>query len=102
MYLYMYMYVYRVSLVMDVLTKETYALKTMLKNQIVAQKQQKNVLNEKMVMMRCNHPFILRYIYMYIYMDMFIYLYTYVFVYIYMNMYIYIYKYIYIYVYVYT
>eukprot|EP00596_Hydrurales_sp_CCMP1899_P005254 CAMPEP_0119038068 /NCGR_PEP_ID=MMETSP1177-20130426/6755_1 /TAXON_ID=2985 /ORGANISM="Ochromonas sp, Strain CCMP1899" /LENGTH=689 /DNA_ID=CAMNT_0007000155 /DNA_START=234 /DNA_END=2303 /DNA_ORIENTATION=- len=50
----------RVFLVVDVKTKETYALKTMLRSQIVAQKQQKNVLNEKMVMMRCNHPFILR------------------------------------------
>jgi serine/threonine protein kinase len=92
--------IYRVSLVVDVTTKETYALKTMLKTQIVAQKQQKNVLNEKMVMMRCNHPFILRSIYVYMYIHIYIYLYMYIHIYIYVYMYIHIYIYVYTYIYI--
>jgi len=50
----------RVSLVQETHTKRIFALKTMLKTEIVAHKQQKNVLNEKNVMMTCNHPFILK------------------------------------------
>jgi serine/threonine protein kinase len=50
----------RVSLVEDKKSKQLYALKAMLKSEIVAHKQQKNVINEKNVMMCCNHPFILR------------------------------------------
>lgn len=37
-----------------------YALKAMLKSEIVAHKQQTNVINEKNVMITSNHPFILR------------------------------------------
>jgi len=40
--------------------KEVYALKAMLKSEIVAHKQQTNVLNEKNVMIQCNHTFVLR------------------------------------------
>ena len=50
----------RVSLVQEVNTKKIFALKAMLKTEIVAHKQQNNLLNEKNVMMICNHPFILR------------------------------------------
>lgn len=50
----------RVTLVQDKATKQVYALKAMLKSEIVAHKQQSNVLNEKNVMMACNNPFILR------------------------------------------
>lgn len=50
----------RVTLVQDKVSKNVYALKAMLKSEIVAHKQQANVINEKNVMMQCNHPFILR------------------------------------------
>ena len=50
----------RVSLVQDPSNSKLYALKAMLKSEIVAHKQQNNVLNEKNVMMCCNHPFIIR------------------------------------------
>jgi cGMP-dependent protein kinase len=50
----------RVTLVQDKKTKQVYALKAMLKSEIVAHKQQINVLNEKNVMITSNHPFILR------------------------------------------
>ena len=50
----------RVSLVQEQSTKRIYALKTMLKTDIVAHKQQNNVLNERNILMSCNHPFILR------------------------------------------
>lgn len=50
----------RVSLVQDVVSKRTFALKAMLKSEIVAHRQQNNVLNEKQVMIHCNHPFILK------------------------------------------
>jgi serine/threonine protein kinase len=46
--------------VQEIHTKRIFALKTMLKIEIVAHKQQNNVLNEKNVMMSCNHPFILK------------------------------------------
>ena len=50
----------RVSLVREKTSKLVYALKVMLKTEIVAHKQQQNVINEKNIMMQCNHPFILR------------------------------------------
>ena len=50
----------RVTLVQDKKSKQVYALKAMLKSEIVAHKQQINVLNEKNVMITSNHPFILR------------------------------------------
>lgn len=50
----------RVSLVQEIHTKKIFALKAMLKTEIVAHKQQNNVLNEKNVMLVCNHPFLLR------------------------------------------
>jgi cGMP-dependent protein kinase len=50
----------RVTLVQDKHTEKVYALKTMLKAEIVAHKQQANVMNEKNLMQACNHPFILR------------------------------------------
>jgi CRP-like cAMP-binding protein len=50
----------RVTLVQDKASKQVYALKAMLKSEIVAHKQQANVINEKNVMMACNNPFILR------------------------------------------
>lgn len=50
----------RVTLVQDKTSKNVYALKAMLKSEIVAHKQQLNVLNEKNVMISCNHPFVLR------------------------------------------
>jgi len=50
----------RVTLVQDAPSKKVYALKTLLKSEIVQHKQQANVLNEKNIMMCCNHPFILR------------------------------------------
>ena len=50
----------RVSLVQEIHSKKVFALKSMLKTEIVAHKQQNNLLNEKNVMMICNHPFILR------------------------------------------
>ena len=50
----------RVTLVQDKKSKAVYALKAMLKSEIVAHKQQSNVINEKNVMITSNHPFILR------------------------------------------
>jgi serine/threonine protein kinase len=50
----------RVTLVQDALKDRFYALKTMLKSEIVLHRQQENVLNEKNVMMCCHHPFIIR------------------------------------------
>ena len=50
----------RVSLVQESHSKKIFALKAMLKTEIVAHKQQNNVLNEKNVMSMCDHPFILR------------------------------------------
>eukprot|EP01038_Epipyxis_sp_PR26KG_P006283 gene6283-8651_t len=50
----------RVSLVQDKKSKAVYALKALLKSEIVAHKQQANVINEKNVMIGSNHPFILR------------------------------------------
>ena len=50
----------RVSLVQDSIKDKYYALKTMLKSEIVLHRQQENVLNEKNVMMCCHHPFIIR------------------------------------------
>jgi cGMP-dependent protein kinase len=50
----------RVALVRHKPTQQLYALKTLLKSQIVAQKQQTNVINEKKLMGMCYHPFILR------------------------------------------
>lgn len=51
----------RVTLVQEKTgTKAVYALKAMLKSEIVLHKQQENVLNEKNCMLGCNHPFILR------------------------------------------
>ena len=50
----------RVSLVQEHYSKKIFALKTMLKTEIVAHKQQSNVLNEKNIMVECDHPFILR------------------------------------------
>jgi CRP-like cAMP-binding protein len=37
-----------------------FALKAMIKSELVAQKQQTNVMNEKNLMIECHHPFILR------------------------------------------
>ena len=50
----------RVTLVQDSTSKNVYALKAMLKKEIVAHKQQANVLQEKNTMIQCFHPFILR------------------------------------------
>jgi cGMP-dependent protein kinase len=50
----------RVTLVQDKNSKAVYALKAMLKSEIVAHKQQANVMNEKNVMIAANHPFLLR------------------------------------------
>jgi len=52
----------RVTLVQDNAAKEkpVYALKTMLKSEIVAHKQQANVINERNIMAQLNHTFILR------------------------------------------
>ncbi len=50
----------RVTLVQDKKSKAVYALKAMMKSEIVAHKQQMNVMNEKNVMIGSNHPFILR------------------------------------------
>lgn len=50
----------KVTLVQDKNTKNVYALKTMLKSEIVIHKQQNNVMNEKNIMIQCNHPFILK------------------------------------------
>jgi cGMP-dependent protein kinase len=50
----------KVTLVQHRTSKEVYALKAMLKSELVAHKQQNNVMNEKNVMLMCNHPFILK------------------------------------------
>ncbi|GMI20085.1 hypothetical protein TeGR_g5426, partial [Tetraparma gracilis] len=50
----------RVSLVQDKKTGEVMALKAMSKAQIVAHRQQTNVMNEKNIMVQCNSPFILK------------------------------------------
>ena len=50
----------KVTLVQDKVTKKLFALKAMYKSEIVAHKQQTNIMNEKNVMMNCNHPFVLK------------------------------------------
>lgn len=50
----------RVTLVQDKVSKKIFALKAMFKSEIVAHKQQSNVMNEKIVMTTCSHPFILK------------------------------------------
>jgi serine/threonine protein kinase len=50
----------RVSLVQEVTTKKIFALKSLLKTELVLHKQQNNIINEKNIMMNCNHPFILK------------------------------------------
>jgi len=50
----------RVSLVQHKVTKEVYALKALIKAEVVMHKQQANVVQEKNVMIQSNHPFILR------------------------------------------
>lgn len=50
----------RVTLVKHPATKALYALKTMIKSEIVEAKQQMNVVQEKDIMLECYHPFILR------------------------------------------
>jgi len=50
----------RVSLVQDKKTGDVMALKAMSKAQIVAQRQEVNVMNEKNIMVQCNSPFILK------------------------------------------
>jgi serine/threonine protein kinase len=50
----------RVTLVQDKTSKMLFALKAMYKSEIVAHKQQNNVLNEKLVMMNSDHPFVLK------------------------------------------
>ena len=51
----------RVTLVQDTMNpSNVYALKAMLKKEIVASKQQANVIQEKNTMLQCIHPFILR------------------------------------------
>ena len=39
---------------------QIFALKTMIKREIVYQKQQYNVMNERLLLEKCNYPFILR------------------------------------------
>ncbi|ETV90376.1 AGC/PKA protein kinase [Aphanomyces invadans] len=50
----------RVKLVKHKLTGKPYAMKVMQKTQVVAYKQQINILNEKNLLAMCNHPFILK------------------------------------------
>ena len=50
----------RVKLVQHKRSKRTYALKILLKAQVVAYKQQANVMSEKNVMLQAQHPFILK------------------------------------------
>ena len=51
----------RVSLVQDKNKADNvFALKCLHKSEVVAHKQQDNVMNEKNIMIMCNHPFILR------------------------------------------
>lgn len=50
----------RVKLVRHKSTAMPYAMKVLSKANVVAYKQQSNVLNEKRIMSQCNHPFILK------------------------------------------
>jgi CRP-like cAMP-binding protein len=50
----------RVKLVKHRMSGMPYAMKVIRKAQVVAFKQQKNVMNEKRIMARCDHPFILK------------------------------------------
>jgi CRP-like cAMP-binding protein len=50
----------RVKIAKDKVTGKVYALKILQKAQIVAFRQQKNVMNEKMILMQANHPFVLQ------------------------------------------
>ncbi|KAH7492064.1 cGMP-dependent protein kinase [Phytophthora ramorum] len=50
----------RVKLVRHKPTGAAYALKVLNKASVVAYKQQRNVVNEKMIMAQCNHPFLLK------------------------------------------
>ncbi|RLN60743.1 hypothetical protein BBJ29_007141 [Phytophthora kernoviae] len=50
----------RVKLVKHKPTGMAYALKVLNKASVVAYKQQRNVINEKAVMVQCNHPFLLK------------------------------------------
>jgi len=50
----------RVTMVQDKTTHQTYALKMMMKSEIVAHRQQQNVMNEKNILIECDHPFILK------------------------------------------
>ena len=51
----------RVSLVLNKKAPDqVYAMKAMLKSEIEAHKQQQNVMNEKDLMLQCNHTFVLR------------------------------------------
>ncbi|CAK9107127.1 cGMP-dependent protein kinase 1 (cGK 1) (cGK1) (cGMP-dependent protein kinase I) (cGKI) [Durusdinium trenchii] len=50
----------RVKLVDCPKLNRTYALKILQKSQIVAYRQQNNVMNEKNILMSCDHPFIIR------------------------------------------
>uniref|UniRef100_A0A7S2FKJ3 cGMP-dependent protein kinase n=1 Tax=Octactis speculum TaxID=3111310 RepID=A0A7S2FKJ3_9STRA len=49
----------RVKLVQSASTGDVFALKTLHKKEVVMHKQQQNVMNEKNIMIECNHPFIL-------------------------------------------
>lgn len=50
----------RVKLVKHTVSGRPFAMKVIRKARVVAYKQQKNVLNEKRIMARCDHPFILK------------------------------------------
>jgi len=50
----------RVTLVKYRKTGQVYALKAMIKSEIIRSQQQKNVVNEKNIMLSMNHPFILK------------------------------------------
>lgn len=50
----------RVSLVQEKRSMNVYAMKAMLKKEIELHKQQNNVMNEKELMLACNHTFVLR------------------------------------------
>lgn len=50
----------RVKLAVHKKTGKAYALKMLQKSQIVALRQEKNIMNEKMVLQMVNHPFILK------------------------------------------
>ncbi|CAM9776939.1 unnamed protein product, partial [Discosporangium mesarthrocarpum] len=49
----------RVKLVQDVRTHQVYALKCMQKTHIAKSHQERNIMNEKNILMACEHPFIL-------------------------------------------